>query len=361
MPSCTGQDGVGQRAALEPTGGLGDDVAMRTLIICLVVFVTACASPSPVPAPATPLPTEVAAVRTLDIQGHRGARGLRPENTLPSFETALDLGVTTLELDLHLSSDGVPVVWHDPFITSDKCRLAPGAHGPDPESLSSKDPRLAIANLSVAQLANYHCDRNPDPSRFPDQKATPTAIAGANYQIVDLATVLDFVHRYARNESKSQAQREAARRVRFNVETKRVLDHPEYIADGFDGAVAGKFEVATLQTLRNAGVLERTTLQSFDHRSLRVAHALDPEVDLVCLTVGLPPLEGYGIWKDAGAVAWSPNHTVMTPEHIKAAHDAGLKVIPWTVNEPDEIKTVLDLGVDGIISDRPDLVLAHSR
>jgi glycerophosphoryl diester phosphodiesterase len=300
-------------------------------------------------------------VRKLDIQGHRGARGLRPESTLPSFETALDLGVTTLEMDVHLSANGVPVVWHDPYVSRKKCRLEPGTTGPDPDKLPANDPQLLLANLTLRQLNNYLCDRNPDPGRFPEQTTTPTAMAGTNYRMATLGDVLDLTQHYGRDASKTQAQRAAAQRVRFNVETKRVPDHPEYIGDGFDGTTAGKLEVEVLRVLRKYAVLERTTIQSFDHRSLRAVHALDPEVAVVPLTVGLPPLEAYLIWKGAGAVAWSPNYKVLTPEHIEAAHAAGLQVIPWTVNDPDDIKTVLALGVDGIISDRPDLLVSGPR
>src|SRR5207247_2634293 len=100
-----------------------------------------------------------------DAQGHRGARGLKPENTLPSFEAAFDLGVTSVETDLHLTRDGVPILYHDAAISERICRLIPGCDAPDP----SRQPFLS--SLTLQQLRGYRADRNPDPRRFPDQDA----------------------------------------------------------------------------------------------------------------------------------------------------------------------------------------------
>src|SRR5262249_10726268 len=106
-----------------------------------------------------------------DLQGHRGARGLKPENTLPSFETAFDGGVTTIETDVHLTADGVPILCHDPFISERLCRRLPGSDAPDPAA------QPLVSTLTLAQLRSYAADHNPAPQRFPDQDAAVTPLA----------------------------------------------------------------------------------------------------------------------------------------------------------------------------------------
>jgi hypothetical protein len=135
----------------------------------------------------TSLPAVESGWAALDVQGHRGASGLKPENTLPGFETALDLGVTTLELDLHLTADGVPVIWHDPSISKEKCRRDPAATvaAPDPDGVVPEGNSLQISRLTLAQVQTYLCDRNPDASAYPDQDNAPTALAGAALRLRD--------------------------------------------------------------------------------------------------------------------------------------------------------------------------------
>jgi glycerophosphoryl diester phosphodiesterase len=293
----------------------------------------------------------------LDVQGHRGARGLQPENTLPAFETALDLGVSTLEFDLHLTADGDVVVWHDAVIVPEKCGLAPDAPDgtPDPDDPLTPDDELMIRSLDPAQLALYRCDRNPDSDRFPDQSADPTGLAGDDYSIVTLEELLDFVARYAESELKTGEQRTIASAVRFNMETKRKPDQPETVDDGFDGTHAGPFESKILDVIAARGLEDRVVIQSFDHRSLWAVHAEDPTIQLAALTRG-----GSADFEDIaarGASVWSPDHEDVTGSSLEAAHRAGLEVIPWTVNEPDVMDRLMSLGVDGLISDRPDVLL----
>jgi glycerophosphoryl diester phosphodiesterase len=293
----------------------------------------------------------------LDVQGHRGARGLQPENTLPAFETALDLGVSTLEFDLHLAADGDVVVWHDSVIDSDKCGLAPYAPDgtPDPDDPLTPDDELMIRSLDSAQLGAYRCDRNPDPDRFPDQSADATALGGNDYSIVTLEELLDFVARYAESELKTDEQRRIAAAVRFNMETKRKPDQPETIDDGFDGTHAGPFESRVLEIIATRGLEDRVVIQSFDHRSLWAVHTEDPTIELAALT-----RRGSVDFEDIaarGASIWSPDHEDLTGSSLEAAHRAGLEVIPWTVNELDVMDRLVGLGVEGLISDRPDVLL----
>ena len=188
------------------------------------------------PLPSTQLPDNV------DWQGHRGARGLKPENSLPAFETALDLGVTTLELDLHYTADGVVVVWHDPAIDKSKCGLDPNSdvEAPDPDSLVKWGEGLMISQLTFEQIQAYRCDRNPDPDRFPEQNSNPTTLAGADYGIISLAELFDFVSTVQSSRCRRATPNSLnANQVQFNIETKRKPDQPKVIDDGFDGENAG--------------------------------------------------------------------------------------------------------------------------
>ncbi|MFQ5554643.1 MAG: glycerophosphodiester phosphodiesterase family protein [Acidimicrobiia bacterium] len=316
------------------------------------------AATSPAAVAATTLPAGEAA--PLDVQGHRGARGLRPENTLPAFETALDLGVTTLELDLHLSADGRIVVWHDPEIDADKCRLADGAADdvPDPDDVLVPSRDRRIRALTVAQLEGYRCDRNPDEGRFPDQTAEPTTLA-ADFGIVTLGELFDFVAGYAVSDTKTAQQRREAAGVIFNIETKRKVGEPGTIGDGFDGVNAGPFEMEILRVVAEHDLRSRVVIQSFDHRSLWAVHALDPGIALAALSVR----EGvdFGALAANGATIWSPNQDAVTAQRLADAHAAGLSVIPWTVNGQADMERLVDLGIDGLITDRPDLLLEMVR
>ncbi len=295
---------------------------------------------------AEPTTTESSSTQleSFDAQGHRGARGLQPESTLPSFEVALDLGVDTLELDLHFTADGQVVVWHDPTVSDDKC-----------ESTTGSDVALdsAIASLSRAELEGVRCAKNPDPGRFPDQAALPTPIAGDDYSIVTLDELFDFVVTYSESDTKTSEQRQNAATVRFNIETKRRPDQPTTINDGFDGETPGPFELAILEVVASRGLGDRVTVQSFDHRSLRAIRTVDESISLAALTRRNEPFDaGFADF----AQIWSPDYRSLSAAGLNDAHDAGMLVVPWTVNDTSDMNRLIDLGVDGLISDRPDLL-----
>ncbi len=333
----------------------------------LALLLTACQATTPIspaegsgtwtPEP-SPSPGQALAVpRHFDVEGHRGARGLKPENTLPAFETALDLGVTTLELDLHLTADDVLVIWHDHLIKPNKCRLDPmpgGPQAPDPDDPSVSPQDLWIRHLTYAQVRQYRCDRNPNPDRFPLQDPGPTALAGDDYRIPRLEDLFDFVERYAAAADKPPDRRENAARVQFDMETKRRPDLPETIGDGFNGRDPGLFERLLVQLIQDRGLVERSIVQSFDHRSLWAVRRLDPAIRLSALArapMAVKPLAAQG------AAIYSPRGDFLTPSVVQEAHAQGLLVIPWTVNDPQEMRRYIEWGVDGLISDRPDLVL----
>jgi glycerophosphoryl diester phosphodiesterase len=292
-----------------------------------------------------------ASVQALDIQGHRGARGLAPENTLPAFARALSLGVTTLELDCAVTRDGVVVVSHDPALNPDLTRT------PDGKWLAGPGPR--IRELTYEQLQRYDVGRvRPDTAyarRFPDQRPVDGT------RIPRLADVFELVRKSGNGA------------VRFNIETKISPLAPEMTTDPED------FTRRLIATVRSAGMEERTVIQSFDWRTLAIVQKEAPSIPTVHLsaqqdfmnnieggrrssrwTAGLHVSRFGGsiprMVKAAGGAVWSPYYRELTPESAKEARGLGLKVVPWTVNSAEDMKRLIEWGVDGIISDRPDIL-----
>ncbi|MCY7314955.1 MAG: glycerophosphodiester phosphodiesterase [Rubrivivax sp.] len=295
-----------------------------------------------------------ALVPQFDLQGHRGARGLAPENTLPAFQKGLDLGVTTLECDMAITKDGVVVVHHDQWLNPDITR------GPDGTWLDKRGP--AISDLTFAELQRYDVGRIKPGTEyartFPDQQA----IDGT--RIPRLADLFELVRQSGNT------------RVDFNCETKISPLEP--------GASLPPeaFARRVIQQIRSAGMARRTVIQSFDWRTLQMVRQEAPEIRTLYLTSprtlaraadgsASPWLAGFEPERHGGSVPkavhaaggrlWAPNQAYLTPELRAEARTLGLKVIPWTVNEPAMINKLLDMQVDGLISDRPDVVQAELR
>lgn len=270
----------------------------------------------------------------VELQGHRGARGLAPENTLPAFAAALSLGVHTLELDTGVTRDGVVVVHHDRTLHPDITRDAAGRW------LPARGP--ALSALSYAELQRYDVGRLRPDSDY--GRPFPQQTARDGTRIPRLAEVFELAHR-ANN-----------RTVRFNIETKLSPQAPA------ETLAPEPFARAVIAEIRKARVAARSSIQSFDWRTLEVVKAEAPEIERVYLTfnrAGEAP-EPKRV-RDAGGTVWSPNFQVLNGQVLKAARDLGLKVVVWTVNAPADIAAMLELGVDGIISDRPDLVREEMR
>ena len=267
----------------------------------------------------------------LDLQGHRGARGLAPENTLPAFAAALSLGVDTLELDVGVTRDGVVVVHHDRTLNPDITR------GPDGRWLEGRGP--AVHALTFAELQRYDVGRLREGSDYARGFPEQAAVDGA--RVPRLADVFALVRR-AGNE-----------RVRFNIETKISEQAP---AETLPPAA---FARALIAEIRRGGMAARSTIQSFDWRTLAVVQAEAPEIPVVHLSFTRPPARAEGLpgkVKAAGGRTWSPNFAALDAALLREARALGLQVVVWTVNEPADIEGMLALGVDGIISDRPDRV-----
>jgi glycerophosphoryl diester phosphodiesterase len=295
-----------------------------------------------------------------DLQGHRGARGLKPENTLPSFEAALDLGVTSIETDVHLTRDGVPVLMHEPRLSEAHCRLAD-----DDGSFSLAEYPL-ISALNLAQLRRCRADRNPDACRFPRQDASvpPLAQWFADQHSFDphsppaLIDLFAFVDAYAGAAGaavgKTDAQREKAARLRFDRELKRVPFYPGLINDGYTGEAPARLEQEIIAAVRAAKVAKRTVVRSFDHRCVRFLRQMEPGLTGAVLMAYSVPISPSELSRSADASVYCPSFEFLDAAQMREAHAAGVKVLPWTVNEPTDWHKLLEWGVDGITTDFPD-------
>jgi glycerophosphoryl diester phosphodiesterase len=301
---------------------------------------------------------------TFDLQGHRAARGLKPENTLPAFEVAFDLGVTSVETDVHLTADGIPILFHDPVVSDRLCQVIPDGPAADLEK------RPKISSLTLAQMRGYRADRNPDPQRFPqqDSRATPLAQMFAERQGIDpftpptLADLFDFATAYASNlgatVGKSERQRQRVREVRFDLELKRVPFRPDVIGDDYAGDSLSSLEQEILVHIGAAGMMERTTVRSFDHRCIRLLRKREPRLNGAVLVAGTAPVSPADLATQADAQTYCPDFEFLDGSQVRRLHAAGLRIVPWTVNEPEDWAGLLDWGVDGITTDYPDRLAA---
>jgi glycerophosphoryl diester phosphodiesterase len=290
--------------------------------------------------------TLTACTTPFDLQGHRGARGHFPENSLPAFAFALDQGVTTLELDTGISKDGVVIVAHDPRLNVDFTRDRQG-------NWITTQTSAALRSLTAAELQQFDVGRiRPESAyakRFPNQRPLDGT------RMPRLTEVFDWVK--SRGDTTT----------RFNIETKLDPRRPD------DTVNPETFVTLLVQTIRAAGMGERTTIQSFDWRTLRLVQALAPEMGTVYLTAEQSWLNNVardspwtaGLARErypsvpamvhaAGGKTWSPYFGDLTDDQLFAARQLGLRVVPWTVNEVKDMRRLLAMKVDGLITDYPD-------
>ena len=283
-----------------------------------------------------------------DLEGHRGARGLAPENTLTAFRRALAIGVTTLETDIAVTKDLVPVISHNPNLVPELVR------GPDGKWLSSPGP--SIHSLTLDELRRYDIGRlNPQTQyarQFPEQQPSDGERFPALRELLDLVKA-------------------SGKPVRLDIETKLT---PDNAGDTVDAAT---FVRVILDEVRRANLVDRVTIQSFDWRTLSEVKRVAPHVPTSCLTIasnGMNTMttgaDGRSPWH-AGLVdadydsvpalvaaakcnVWSAFHRNLTPALVADAHARGLAVLAWTVDDPADMRRLIDMRVDGIITDYPD-------
>ncbi len=252
------------------------------------------------------------------VHGHRGARAMFPENTIPAFEYAIRAAVDVLELDVAVTKDNVLVISHDPHLNPVICK------GPVPNAL--------IHSLTFAQVREYDCGALKNPN-FPKQQPVPGT------RIPTLDEVLGL---------------SAQGNIQFNVETKIFLDHHDYTPP------PEVFAKLMLEVIRKHHLESRVILQSFDFRTLHAMKKLAPEIRRSALYEGKAK-SFVEIAREGEATIISPEFILVTPEQVKAAHAAGVEVVPWTANRPADWDRLIDAGVDAIISDDPAALIAHLK
>lgn len=283
-----------------------------------------------------------------DLQAHRGGRGLAPENTLVAFANATALGVDTLELDIGLTADGVVVISHDTSLNPDHTRDAKG------QWLAAKGP--TIRSMTLAQLQSYDVGRINPGTDYGKQFARQKGVDGQ--RIPTLAALFE------------QVRSTPGTKVRFNIETKVDPTLPE------ETAAPDVVADALLAEIDRAGMASRVTIQSFDWRTLARVAQKAPDIQRAYLSSGrtladarwtqglelasfggsAPQLVKAAAGPSKAPVIWSPFFGPLTQEQVQEAHKLGLQVLPWTVNNRADMARLIDWGVDGIITDYPDVL-----
>lgn len=265
-----------------------------------------------------------------DIQGHRGFRGLYPENSIEGFIAALDEGVTTLELDVVISKDSQIVVSHEPWMSSTLCMA------PDGTSIREKDSiRYNIFNWNYEDIRSFDCGSLPHPT-FPLQKKIKT-------HKPLLSEVVDTVIKWQKLNNK---------KIYFNIETK---SNPRW--DNIFTPPPSLFVKLLNNTIVELNIQHQTTIQSFDERTLQEFKKINPNLPLILLVNNKNGLDSNLVRLGFTPFAYSPNYLLVNKELITECHHRGIKIIPWTINNSNKMKNLIEMDVDGIITDFPDSLI----
>lgn len=256
------------------------------------------------------------------VHGHRGARAMRPENTIPAFRYAIGVGVDALELDMAVTKDGVIVVSHDPILEPPVCSAPMGGKSGE---------KAVIHTLTLAEVRQWDCGKVQNPL-FPKQQPQPGTRMPTLDEVFDLAPMGSFD---------------------FNIETKIFAAKPEY-APGPE-----EFVRLVLACVRKHKLEKRVILQSFDFRTLVIMKRIAPEIRTSAL---LEDKQDFvRVAQDTKANIISPYFPTVTPENVAAAHKMGVQVVPWTANTPAQWDALIAAGSDAIISDDPGALIDHLK
>jgi glycerophosphoryl diester phosphodiesterase len=272
--------------------------------------------------------------RNIDWQGHRGCRGLYPENTIQAMLKAIDLGVSTLELDVVITKDKQVILSHEPFMSAEI------STNPEGKTITaSEEKTYNIYQLDYAAVQTWDVGLKPHP-RFPQQEKTP-----AKKPL--LADVIDAVEAYTRIHNLAPVQ--------YNIETK---SDPE--GDDLFHPKPAEFVNLVLAVIHGKGIAPRTIIQSFDVRTIQLVQKQYPQIKTAFLVEETSAKDLNSQLKTLGFIPtiFSPAYQFVDQKLVDICHKKGMKVIVWTVNTLPEMQKMLNLGVDGIISDYPNLFSA---
>jgi len=269
----------------------------------------------------------------IDVQAHRGGAGLMPENTIPAMQHALDLGVNTLEFDLQLSQDGQVVVSHDSYFHPRYSTR------PDGTLIQETDPKEYLYTMPYDSIARYDVGL-----RFVDRWPGQVKMAVCKPLASDL---IDFAEGYAKQP------------VSYNIEIK------SWPGEG-EGTLWPEYHVfcdTCIPLLLSKNLGSRLIVQCFDTRALNYMHATWPELTLSYLTEDYDGGDIEALLQNLDFIPrwWSPESSVVTPENVAWCHAHGIGVVPWTVDDPAEMRRLVDCGVEAIISNYPDVLIQTVR
>ncbi len=263
-----------------------------------------------------------------DLQGHRGCRGLLPENSIPAFIEAVNLGVTTLELDVVISADGQVVVSHEHYMNPLICLDDAGQRIP-----VERQKEFNIYRMTVEEIRQFDCGSIPHPD-FPEQRQM------ALYKPL-LGEVIDVVEKHTREHNLPP--------VYYNIEIKC---SPE--GDGIFHPAPEPFTDLVLAVTTDKGIFSRMNIQSFDPRPLQYLHRTHPVIRIAYLVANVKGLKNNISELGFTPAIYSPYHVLVTKKLLRRAHAMGMLLIPWTVNKADDMHRLKSMGVDGLITDYPD-------
>lgn len=294
-------------------------------ILAGLCFLAACHVTRETRSTASPMHT------SFDIEGHRGCRGLMPENTWPAMKRALDLGVTTLEMDAVISADKQVLLSHEPWMGYEI------ASAPDGTAITSANEHsYNIYQMPYSRVMQFDVGLKPHP-RFPRQQKI------AVYKPL-LSTIIDSVLDYMQSAQRSFPW--------FNIETK---SDPR--GDGIFHPAPPEFVEMLMQVILQKGIQEHVIIQSFDFRTLQYLHTKYPDVQTAMLIESADKRALAAQLADMGFTPsiYSPAQELVTDQLVRHCHELKMKIIPWTVNDKETITRLQQMGVDGVITDYPDL------
>lgn len=265
---------------------------------------------------------------SFDIQGHRGCRGLLPENTITAFTKALLMGVTTLEFDLVISKDKQVVISHEPFFHHEITMMV---DGDDVNENNQHQFNLYQMNYADIKEIDVGMKRHP---RFNSQAKVP-AIKPLLKELIETSERISS-------------------KIQFNGEIKSTE-----AGDGVNHPQVAEFCDLVVAQIKKAHIANRFTVQSFDTRALEYIHKMYPEIKLSYLVETKGTLKKHLEVLTFTPAIYSPDYKLLTKKDVDAAHTSGMRVIPWTVNTKEEIESLIKMGVDGIITDYPNLFFEH--
>ncbi len=268
-------------------------------------------------------------------QGHRGARGLLPENTIPAFKKAMDLGMGTLELDIAVSADKQIIVTHEPWMSAEICLDKDGK-----EISETTGESLRIYEMTLDAITLYDCGTKNHP-RFPEQEKMVVTKPSLKDMVI-------AVEAYAKEKNYPLPF--------YNIEIKSQEDYDTVLSPPI-----AEFVRLTIAEITELGIKERTNLQSFDLRALEEINKQAPEI-IVAFLVELE-LDAPAALKKLSfkPEIYSPYYKLVNEDMMRVMKERDIKVIPWTVNETEDMVELINLGVDGIITDYPNRIPQSSE